>query len=102
MEKIVGIYKIFDNGIIIRLAHEQKVISKYGVEFTRPQKEKVVKHIIRKDGYVEVSLNGKKELLHRVIASIFLENNENKPQVNHIDGDKKNNAVSNLEWVSAL
>lgn len=53
------------------------------------------------NGYKQVNINGKLIYVHRVVASAFIPNQENKPQVNHKDGDKSNNCASNLEWATA-
>lgn len=55
---------------------------------------------IDKVGYHRVSVNGKNIGAHRMVALTFIPNPENKPTVNHIDADKSNNYVDNLEWAT--
>lgn len=52
------------------------------------------------NGYMEVKVGSKHMGVHRAIALAWLENPAGLSDVNHIDGDKDNNQVGNLEWVS--
>lgn len=62
----------------------------------KPYKQRYLSIVlIYKDG------NRKRKYIHRLVALAFVPNPENKPQVNHIDGNKKNNYYLNLEWVTA-
>lgn len=54
-----------------------------------------------RNGYLRVKIRSKTYSVHRLIAEAFLPNPEAKPQVNHIDGDRGNNRIENLEWVTA-
>jgi len=49
-------------------------------------------------GYLKIKVNDVSRLVHRLVAETFIPNPHNLPQVNHIDKDKTNNIVSNLEW----
>ena len=61
---------------------------------------------VEQTGYVKVRVSlifGTRWFsLHRIVAAYFCENPDNKGQVNHIDGNKENNAASNLEWVTNI
>ena len=56
------------------------------------------------DGYCKINLSSNGEShwfrVHRLVAQAFIPNPEHKPEVNHIDEDKTNNNVDNLEWVT--
>jgi predicted XRE-type DNA-binding protein len=50
--------------------------------------------------YYGVQLKTKKHYIHRLVAQAFIENANNKKEVNHLDGDRSNNHLYNLEWVT--
>lgn len=59
--------------------------------------------IDKQTGYSKVGLwdgKTKTRLVHRLVAEAFIPNPDNLPQVHHKDGNKQNNSVDNLEWVS--
>ncbi len=69
------------------------------------RKEHIVDGFINKKGYKQVTLyddNGKPKTMrvHKLVALAFIKNNNNLPQINHKDGNKLNNYVDNLEWIS--
>lgn len=66
---------------------------------------KILKPRIGKDGYhkIDIRKNYKRytKKLHRLIAEAFIENLENKSQVDHIDNNKSNNNINNLRWATS-
>ena len=75
------------------------------VRSLKNKKVKILKLIKRETGYIFINLYKNKKIhhksVHRLVASTFIPNPQNKSQVNHIDGDKTNNKVENLEWCTA-
>ena len=79
--------------------HPDYKVSNYG-RVMQWRKRLVLKQSTNKDGYKCVRLAGQTYRVHRLVAMAFIPNPENKPQVNHIDGNKQNNNLNNLEWVT--
>lgn len=79
--------------------------SVYSLDFNHSKTRKALKQYSNEDGYKYVFLvvDGKryKRLCHRLVAISFIPNPENKPQVNHKNGIRFDNDVTNLEWVTS-
>lgn len=82
-------YMVSDTGLILSLKNTESKVLK-----GRPHSHGYVAICVRHDG------KSKYRLLHRLVATAFIPNPDNKMEVNHKDGDKKNNNASNLEWAT--
>lgn len=86
-----SIYKISNQGTVYKCLKHGK-LKKMRTVFSRTGYEKLL---------LTKNHESKTFYVHRLVATAFLENPMNFPQVNHIDGDKRNNNSKNLEWVTA-
>lgn len=94
-----GLYQISSLGNI--KTYDKKVWNVSANKFSI-FKSKVLKQKTTFSGYKRIGLvKNKKQkfyFIHRILAFAFIENTFNKPFINHIDGIKTNNTISNLEW----
>ena len=92
---------VFDGRYGVNEYGDVKILRK-----SKYHKKEFMKPFINWYGYLEYNLQdafGKVRHIcgHRLVAIMFIPNPENKKYVNHLDGDKKNNHISNLEWCTA-
>jgi hypothetical protein len=96
------LYMISDDGVI--MSNTQTLPAKNGMKRLRIGRP-IKTFIDKRSGYpfVKLSKDGKDYsfYIHRLVAEAFTDNPENKPYVNHINGDKLDYSLGNLEWVTA-
>lgn len=99
-----GHYQISDKGHVKSLDRKVCFINKKGTNVCYKKRGCIMKTEVTEKGYLRVMLakNGryKKLYIHRLVGKYFLENKDKKPQINHINGNKKDNRKENLEWVT--
>lgn len=98
-----GIYRLTPEGKLFTQSKLKIPLVSTGMEFTgefkivlKPERE--VTYTVNNRGYATVVIRKKTHMVHRLVAQAFIPNPEGKQYVNHLDGDKLNNHVSNLEW----
>lgn len=98
-----GLYQVSNLGNVRSLDKIDYIYNfKKEQKVKRIRKGKIIKHNISNKGYKFVSLYKNKKrnnfYIHRLVAQTFIQNIDNLPIINHIDGNKLNNNISNLEW----
>lgn len=95
-----GLYEVSNDGQVRSL--DMYVSCGHGAKRLKPGRMKTIVRNNRGYCCIMICHNGKTitRLLHRLVAEAFVPNTDNKPQVNHIDGNIENNSAVNLEWVS--
>lgn len=99
-----GRYQVSDQGRVRSLAFKQRYLLRTGVEAFRLTKPRILSQQLINSGYYIVHLHldnvRKAGTVHRLVAQAFVEGHADDMVVNHKDGDKTNNAATNLEYIT--
>lgn len=102
-ETNAAIYRITSDGRVFTQSKHKIPLVGAGMEFTgefkvilKPERE--MTYTVNNRGYKTVGINKTTYMVHRLVAKAFVSNPDNKPFVNHLDGNKLNNCKENLEW----
>ena len=84
------------------LDSDYEISDEYPYPIKRKGSDKIISEHIMNDGYVRCYMNGKKYLMHRVVASQFIPNDDpvNKTEVDHINHNRTDNRIENLRWTT--
>jgi hypothetical protein len=95
-----GLYRVSSSGLVKSMP--RTIIDKNGLNAFH--KGRVLKPFLNNDGYLKICLSKNSVCTiisaHRIVAQAFIANPEDKPTVNHKDGNKLNNTLDNLEWAT--
>lgn len=92
-----GYYEVSNRGRVKR-------VGKYRNQVKEWESNVILKPAKKNNGYMFCQLSkdnkASTKMIHRLVAEAFIDNPDNKPTVNHIDGNRANNTVENLEWAT--
>lgn len=96
-----GLYQVSNTGLVRSVSHQARNNINGGI---RQTKGKILSPYKMPNGYLQVQLckNNKrtKHYIHRLVADAYIDNFNRLSEVNHLDGNKDNNGIENLEWIS--
>lgn len=94
-----GLYEVSNLGNVKSIDRFIERSNQWG-KYIQKYKGKILKNVLHPNGYFRVDIQGKLFSVHRLVAENFILNKDISKEVNHKDGNKLNNHVDNLEWVT--